>query len=139
MANHKAVPGSNLFLQSFDAGIFKLDDRPADRADKMIMVLLFAAALVTGMAIAKMALCRQTALREKLESAMHCGVTDMRIFFTNGTIQLFCREVRSRRQKFIKDHFALLGDLETVLAEIFTKGIFVIQSNPLIEIEFQFK
>lgn len=57
MANHKAVFGSNLFLQSFDAGIFKLDDRSAFRADQMIMVLLFAAALVTGMTVAKMTRC----------------------------------------------------------------------------------
>lgn len=138
LLNHKAVLGGNLLLQTFDAGIFKFDDRPADRADKVIMVLLFIAALVSGMTVAKMTRSRQSTLSEEFKGAMHRGVTDMRIFFANAPIKFFRRQVRSRRQKFIKDHFPLLGDLEAVLTEIFTKGIFVIQKQPLIEIGFQF-
>jgi len=135
----EAVLGSNLLLQTLNAGIFKLDNRAADRTDQVIMMMLFTAALVTGMSVAKMARCRQSTLSEEFKGAMHRGVTDMGIFFTNGPKKLFCREVRSCRQKFIKDHFPLLGDLEAVLAEIFTKGIFVIQKQPLVEIGFQFK
>lgn len=139
LLNQKAVPGCDLLLQPFDPGIFKLDDRPADRADEMIMVLFVAATLVTGLLVAKVPLRCQPALGEELESAMDRGVTDAGILVANSPVELLRREVRSRRQEGIKDHFPLPGRLEAVLAKIFTKGIFVGHCQPLVEIEFQFK
>jgi hypothetical protein len=104
----------------------------------MIMVLLFAAALVTGMTVAEMSLRCQSALSKKLKSTMHRGVPDAGIFLANGPIKLFRREVRSRRQEGVEYHFPLLGDLEAMFAKIFAEGIFIVQKQPLVEIGFQF-
>jgi len=139
VTKEKTVLAGDLLLQAFDAGIFKLDDRPAEGADEMVMMVLFTAALITGLAVAKVPLSCQAALGEELEGAMNGGVADPRILVANGPIELFRREVRPRRQEFIKDHFPLPGRLEAVLAEIVTKGIFIGHDQLLIEIDFQFR
>lgn len=138
LLNQKAVPGRDLLLQPLDPGVFKLDDLPADGADEVIMVLFFVAALVTGMTVAEVPLRCQPALGEELEGTMDRGVADAGVFVANGPVELLRREVRSRRQESIKDHFPLPGRLETVLAKIFTKGRFIGHRQPLIEIGFQF-
>lgn len=126
----KTVGASHPFLQAFDVGILKFEDRPTGGADEVIMVILAAALFVTRLAIAKVALLGQSTAGEEFEGAMDRGVADPRVLLANLQVELLGREVSPRLQKGIENDLPLPRRLQTLGEEIVPELLFTLHCYP---------
>jgi hypothetical protein len=75
-------------LQLFDFRVDDFEELPARRADKMIVMAVAVAVLVSGGPILKVYLTAQSAFREELERAVDRGIADARMFLPDRSPEL---------------------------------------------------
>lgn len=79
IVNLEAVLVGDFSLVFFDVEVFKLNDLPALRTDKMIMMLRVVGKFISSLSIAEIPRLGQTAPAEKIQRSVHRSQTDVRL------------------------------------------------------------
>src|SRR5262245_56256095 len=118
MAEHgeAAEPLRDLVLQHLDVIVLELEDEAALHADQVIVMI--ADDLVARLAVAELALDRETAVDEQLERAVDGRVADARLALANFREELVDRDVIARAQELLDDRLALRRHVEPAILDI---------------------
>ena len=106
------VFAANLLLEFIDFRREEFDRTSAVGADHVMVAATVVLMLVSGNAVVKGDFAGKPTLRQKFESAVNSGESDLWIFLLYQTMELVCGHVVAGLEKRLQDGVALLGMLQ---------------------------
>jgi len=121
----EAIPACDLVLQSLDLFVVELYQRPAFRADQMVMMAVFVVVLVETAPVVELKLAGQAALFQQLQSAIDGRESYGGVFGFYERIEVFARYMAFDIEKYIQNQVALRRALQSLALQVFVEYLFL--------------
>jgi len=115
--NGKSIASSDFLLEFFDFAVLKLDDFAAARTNEVIVMPLMRDVIVLGLRSEVPGL-GESGVAKKIQRPVNGGQSEMRISFGELMIHGFRGDV-FLPEKRCEDEFALAGELQLMLSQMF--------------------